>query len=126
VKPVAHLPRRFPVALNDQVQEKLDNMVKEDIIAKVDQPTDWVSSMLVVRKPTMGPDGKADIRICLDPKDPNGAIKHEHFLMATIKEVATRLTVMDFGKHSSIKRPVFSLLSTLHLGGTVGNVCRLA
>ncbi len=66
-------------------------MVKDDIIAKVDQPTDWVSSMLAVRKPTMGLDGKADIRICLDPKDLNGAIKREHFPMPTIEEVATRL-----------------------------------
>ena len=91
VKPVVHPPRRLPVALIDQVQEKLDNMVKDDIIAKVDQPTDWVSSMLAVRKPTMGLDGKADIRICLDPKDLNGAIKREHFPMPTIEEVATRL-----------------------------------
>ena len=91
VKPVVHPPRRFPVALIDQVQEKLDNIVKDDIIAKVDQPTDWVSSMLAVRKPTLGPDGKVDIRICLDPKDLNGAIKREHFPMPTIEEVATRL-----------------------------------
>ncbi len=91
MKPVVHPPRRLPVALIDQVQEKLDNMVKDDIIAKVDQPTDWVSSMLAVRKPTMGLDGKADIRICLDPKDLNGAIKREHFPMPTIEEVATRL-----------------------------------
>ena len=55
------------------------------------QPTDWVSSMIAVRKPTLGPDGKVDIRICLDPKDLNGAIKREHFPMPTIEEVATRL-----------------------------------
>ena len=91
MKPVVHPPRRLPVALIDQVQEKLDNMVKDDIIAKVDQPTDWVSSMLAVRKPTLRPDGKVDIRICLDPKDLNGAIKREHFPMPTIEEVATRL-----------------------------------
>ena len=66
-------------------------MIKDDIIAKVDQPTDWVSSMLAVRKPTMGQDGKADIRICLDPKDLNGAIKRENFPMPTVEEVATRL-----------------------------------
>ena len=91
VKPVVHTPRRLPIALIDQVQEKLDKMVKDGIIAKVHQPTDWVSSMLAVRKPTTGPDGKADIRICLDPKDLNGATKREHFPMATIEEVVTRL-----------------------------------
>ena len=66
-------------------------MVKDDIIAKVDQPTDCVSSMLAVRKPSLGPDGKADICICLDSKYLNGAIKREHFPIPTIEEVATRL-----------------------------------
>ncbi|CAB4021868.1 Hypothetical predicted protein [Paramuricea clavata] len=47
--------------------------------------------MLAVRKPTLGPDGKVDIRISLDPKYLNGAIKREHFPMPTIEEVATRL-----------------------------------
>ena len=66
-------------------------MVKDDIIPNVDQPTDWVSSMLAVRKPTSESNEKADIRICLDPKDLNCAIKREHFPMPTIEEVATRL-----------------------------------
>ena len=47
--------------------------------------------MLAMRKPTTGPDGKADIHICLDPKDLNSARKREHFPMLTIEEVATRL-----------------------------------
>ena len=83
-------PRRLPTALINQVQEKLDEMVKDGIIAKVHQPTGWVSSMLGVRKPTTGPDGKVDIRICLDPKDLTSAIKRGHFPMPTIDEVATR------------------------------------
>jgi hypothetical protein len=45
-------------------------MVNLGVIAKQDEPTDWVSSMVVVRKP-----GK--LRICLDPKDLNRAIKRE-------------------------------------------------
>jgi hypothetical protein len=92
--------------------------------------------MLAVRKPTLGPDGKVDIRICLDPKDLNGAIKREHFPMPTIEEVATRLngakifSVFDASNgfwqvELAIKRPADSLLSTLHSGGIVGNVCRL-
>ena len=40
VKPVVHPPHRLPTALIDQVQEKLDEMVKDGIIAKVHQPTD--------------------------------------------------------------------------------------
>ncbi len=47
-------------------------------IAKVDQPTEWVSST-VVRN------GK--IRICIDLSDLNKAIKREHYPMHTIEEV---------------------------------------
>ena len=72
ITPVVHPPRRLPVALIDQVQAKLDSMVTEDIIEKVDQPTDWVSSMLVVHKPPTGANGETKLRICLDPKDLQG------------------------------------------------------
>ena len=87
VPPVVHPPRRIPVALIDQVQQKLDEMVTEDVIEKVDQLTDWVSSMLVVRKPATGSTRETKIRVCLDPRDLNKAIKREHFPMPTIAEI---------------------------------------
>ena len=42
-------------------------------IEKVDQPTEWVNSIVIVEKE----DGS--LRICLDPKDLNRAVKREHF-----------------------------------------------
>ena len=57
----------------------------------MNQPTDWVSSMLVVSKPSTEADGESKIRICLDPRDLNVAIKRKHFPMPTIEEIATRL-----------------------------------
>ena len=74
-KPVVHPPRRFPVAMTEHVQRKLEDMTADDVIAKVDQPTDWVSSMLVVSKPPSEASGEMKIRICLDPRDLNVAIK---------------------------------------------------
>ena len=47
---VVHAPRRLPIAIRALVQEKLDEMEADDIIAKVAEPTPWVSSMVVVRK----------------------------------------------------------------------------
>ena len=58
VKPVVHPPRRLPVAMTEKVQRKLEEMTTNDVIAKVDQPTDWVSSMLVVTKPPSKQIGK--------------------------------------------------------------------
>ena len=91
VKPVVHPPRRLPVAMTEHVQRKLEEMTADDVIAKVNQPTDWVSSMLVVSKPPSEASGEMKIRICLDPRDVNVAIKQEHFPMPTIEEIATRL-----------------------------------
>ena len=56
------------------------------VIAPVTEPTEYlkVSSMFAVIKPNK-------IRICLDPRDLNEAIKREHHQMPTIEEIATRL-----------------------------------
>ena len=44
-------------------------MEKLNVIAKVTEPTAWDNSMVVVHK------DNSDIRICLDPKDLNQAIR---------------------------------------------------
>ena len=83
--PVVHAPRRLPIAIRELVQGKLDEMETEGIIAKVAEPTPWVSSMVVVRKKN------GDVRICIDPRDLNQAIKRCHYLMPTIEEIVARL-----------------------------------
>ena len=52
-------------------------MVRCEVIEKVERPMDWVNSIVVVGKP----DGK--IRVCLDPKDLNNAIRRERFELPT-------------------------------------------
>ena len=84
IKPKVHPPRRVPVAVRPQIKEKLDELVQRNVITPVTEPAEWVSSMLAVIKPNK-------IRICLDPRDLNEAIKREHYQMPTIEEVATRL-----------------------------------
>ena len=61
-------------------------MISDGIIEKVKQPTYWVSSMLVLSKPSVEVDGETKIHICLDPRDLNVAIKCEHFPMSTTEE----------------------------------------
>ena len=85
-RPVVHPPRKVPVPLRDTLKSELDNMVKNGILAKVTEPTSWVSSLVIVKKPN----GK--IRVCLDPRDLNRAIKRSHYPLPTIEEVATRLS----------------------------------
>ena len=61
---VQHAPRRVPVTLHTEVKEKLTELERKGIVVKETDPTDWISSMVVVAKPNK-------IRICLDPKDLN-------------------------------------------------------
>ena len=48
VPPVVHPPRRVPVALKDQIKEKMDEMVSSGILAPVTEPSGfpvcWLSS----------------------------------------------------------------------------------
>lgn len=67
-KAVVHPVRRKPAALREKILDKLAEKVRDGHIIKVDQPTEWVSCMVVVAR-------KNKIRICIDPSDLNKAIK---------------------------------------------------
>ncbi|XP_061729443.1 uncharacterized protein LOC133534338 [Cydia pomonella] len=84
--PVIHAPRKLPFAIKDAVKNKLLEMEAQGIIAKVEGPSDWVSSITVVKK------SNGDLRICLDPKELNNAIKREHFRLPTIDEIVSNLS----------------------------------
>lgn len=83
--PVVHAPRRIPFAVQDKVKRELKRMEKEGVIEPVSEPTDWVSPLVVAYKPN------GDVRLCIDPKDLNKAIKREHFQLPTVDEIASDL-----------------------------------
>ena len=85
VTPVIHAPRRVPLSLQPKLKQTLEAMVKTGTIVKRDEPTDWVSSLLLVEKPN----GK--IRLCLDSTDLNRAIKREHYAIPTSEDVIVKL-----------------------------------
>ena len=84
-QPVIHPPRRVPVMLRPKIQQELDRMESLDVIEKVSTPTPWVNSMVTIVKPN------GTLRICIDPRDLNKAIKREHYPMQTIEQVVTRM-----------------------------------
>ena len=92
-QPVIHPPRKVPVTLREPLRLELERMVDENILAPVSEATDWVSNMVTVVKPNK-------LRICIDPKDLNRAIKQPHYPLPTVEEVATSLS----------KAKVFSVL----------------
>ena len=71
--------------MRDKVKDELLRMMKEGIIKRVKKPTSWVHSMVVVTKPN------GSIRICIDPRDFNKAVKRQHFPLLTVEEVVSRI-----------------------------------
>ena len=83
--PVVHAPRKAPVPQRAKVVEELKRMEKLGVIVRQEEPTEWVNSLVVVQKPT------GAVRLCIDPRDINLAIKRPHYHRKTIDEVASRL-----------------------------------
>ena len=90
IPPVIHPPRRVPVALQEPLKEELDSLTAKGILSPVKEPTDWVNSCVCVTKPN----GK--IRLCLDPKDLNRAIKRPYRYMPTLDDVLPKLSGAKF------------------------------
>ena len=84
--PVVVPPRPVPVAIRKQVKEELDHLERCAIIRKVEEPTEWVSPMVCVRKPT------GRVRLCIDPHHLNKSIKREHYPMRSLDDILTRLS----------------------------------
>lgn len=86
VPPVINACRRVPIALQPRLKEELLRMEELKIIKPVTEPTDWVSSLVIVNKPN----GK--LRICLDPRNLNKAIRRHHHKMPTTEEILSRMS----------------------------------
>lgn len=78
--------RKIPLALRDKVKEKLDEMVQNNLIVPVSEPTDWQNPIVVVPK-----NKGADIRICMDPVYLNKYIKRERYPIPTQETLFTKL-----------------------------------
>ena len=90
VQPVVNPPRRIPEKVKAQLKIELDKMEKDGIIERQHKSTPWVSSLVCSPKPN----GK--LRICLDPKPLNRAIKRPHHYTQTLNEVLPKLRKCKF------------------------------
>ena len=68
-----------------KVESELKQMEPNDIIVRETEPTDWCSPIVLVPKPS------GEVRICVDPKRLNFAVKRERFVIPTIDELIHKL-----------------------------------
>ena len=84
--PVKMATRSVPEALRQEVKTEIDQLVKDGILKPVSEPTEWISSMVAVRKPSKG------VRICIDPTPLNRVIKRNHYPLPTIDDLTPALS----------------------------------
>ena len=99
------------------------------VISGRPEPTEWVSQMVATRK-------NGDVRICLDPRDLNKALKRPYHPMRTAYDVAPDWVMrrsfqpwmqrLDFGRSSSKNNLVYVQRSVHHMGDTGFPACLLA
>ena len=86
VKPVAQKPGRIPYPLKEKVTKKLNELLDLNITEKVSCPATWVSTAVIAPKPN-----KDDVRICVDIRCANEAIRSEKLPTPTVDEVLEEL-----------------------------------
>ena len=84
--PVRNPPRSVPVGMQDAYKAELQRLQKEEVIIEVNHYTEWVNSVVPVQKP----DGY--IRLCIDPRNLNTAIKRNPYYMRTLDNILPQLS----------------------------------
>ena len=97
-RPVQCPPQRVSIALQSKLNEELDDLVKSKVITPVTEPTEWCSQIAKQTKKN----GK--LRVCIDPRPLNEALRREKYPLPTIEDVLPELS------HAK----VFSKVDLLH------------
>lgn len=101
VRPVRQPVRRVPLAHLSTVKEKLDEMLSQSIIEKVEEPSEWISPMVPVFK------DNGEVRICIDMRRANTAIKRAEYPLPTIDEMLPLFSNAKYFTTLDIKQAFF-------------------
>ena len=87
VSPVTQPHRRIPFHTRKKLEAELDVLERNDIIEKVEGPTPLVSPIVIAPKPK----NPEEVRLCVDMRQPNGAITREQHITLTIDDIQNSL-----------------------------------
>lgn len=73
VQPIESNSHRVHLVQKDDLRKEHDRLIELGVTVQVDEPSDWVSNLVIAPKKLEG------IRICLDPKHLDEVLKHEHY-----------------------------------------------
>ncbi|GBO34779.1 hypothetical protein AVEN_203268-1 [Araneus ventricosus] len=76
--------RKIPPALHDKMKAELNRMENMGVITKVEQPTEWISNIVVIDNPNK-------LRICIEPRLLNEIIKIPNYPIPSADRLMTNL-----------------------------------
>ena len=85
-KPVILPARKVPVSVREKFKEELQRLERLKVIAPVDEPTEWVSQIVVAVKKS------GELRVCIDPRPLNTVLKRERYQIPVIDDLLPDLT----------------------------------
>uniref|UniRef100_A0A3B3DIW6 ribonuclease H n=1 Tax=Oryzias melastigma TaxID=30732 RepID=A0A3B3DIW6_ORYME len=85
VTPVIHACRNVPLSILEPLKKTLKDLQDRNVITPVNEPTDWVNSLVATQKKN------GTLRVCLDPCDLNQAVKRQHYSIPTHEDVRSKL-----------------------------------
>lgn len=103
VKPSSLPLRSIPVSLEEQIKAKILEMEQQEIIEKVQGYSEWSSPMVPVFK------DNGEVRICIDMRKPNKAIKRAEYPLPTIDGMLPHFRGAKFFTTLDIKQAFFQL-----------------
>ena len=71
--------------MEEKTHKALIDMIDNEVLAPVTEPTEYVSRMMTTLKPN------ADVRVCIDPSELNKAILRPHFSVLTAEELFAKI-----------------------------------
>ena len=89
-KPVQHPPRHVAISLRPAYKAELKRLTQLGIITEVTTYTEWVNSIVPVKK------SDGSLRLCLDPKDLNENIEGNQHYTRTIDDILPDLAEAKF------------------------------
>ena len=92
-------PLCVPVSLKEKLKEELDGLQQLKVISPIREPTPWVGSLAVAVTKS------GALRICIDPRLPNTALKRERYQPPVLDDMFPELSKTTVSLTVDLKLP---------------------
>ena len=91
--PVIYLPRKVPHTILPKLKETLNKLVKANVISNIEEPRDWVNSLVIVVSYFRKKD--KTLRLCLEPRRVNQYIFRDYRTIPKNEQKSSKLPFLQ-------------------------------